>query len=53
MKKRNVDSNVNDKIRAKNRRLLLQDLGLLVFLAGILAAERSFASVNSSTAVGI
>lgn len=38
MKKRNVDSNVNDKIRAKNRRLLLQDLGLLVFLAGILAA---------------
>lgn len=38
MKKRNVDSNVNDKIRAKNRRLLLQDLRLLVFLAGILAA---------------
>lgn len=38
MKKSNAESNVNDKIREKNRRLLVQDLGLLVFLAGIIAA---------------
>ena len=38
MKKRNVESNVNDKIREKNRRLLIQDLGLLVFLAGLAGA---------------
>lgn len=38
MKKRNMESNVNDKIREKNRRLLIQDLGLLVFLAGLVGA---------------
>lgn len=38
MKKNNLEPNVTEKIRAKNRRLLAQDVGLLVFLAGILAA---------------
>lgn len=38
MKKHNMESNVNDKIREKNRRLLIQDLGLLAFLAGVVGA---------------
>ncbi len=38
MKKRDMNSNVNDQIRAKNRRALLEDVGLLFFLAGVLAA---------------
>ncbi|MGM9603566.1 MAG: GGDEF domain-containing protein [Faecousia sp.] len=38
MKKRDMNSNVNDQIRAKNRRALLEDVGLLFFLAGLLAA---------------
>ena len=38
MKKREEKSNVNDQIRAKNRRALMEDVGLLFFLAGILAA---------------
>lgn len=37
MKKRKEKSNVNDQIRAKNRRALMEDVGLLFFLAGILA----------------
>lgn len=50
MKKRNLDSNVNDKLREKNRRLLLQDVGLLVFLAGILASALLVAFAQSETA---
>ncbi len=38
MKKRNIGNNVNDKIRAKNRRMLMEDLGLLLFLAGVVAS---------------
>lgn len=38
MKKRDMNSNVNDQIRAKNRRALQEDVGLLFFLAGLLAA---------------
>lgn len=38
MKKTNTQSNVNDKIRAKNRRFLLQDIGLLFFFGGVLAS---------------
>lgn len=38
MKKRKEKSNVNDQIRAKNRRALMEDVGLLFFLAGTLAA---------------
>lgn len=34
----NKDSNINKKIRKTNLRVLKQDLGLLVFLAGILGA---------------
>ena len=38
MKKTDMWANVNDKVRAKNRRMLMEDLGLLLFLAGIVAA---------------
>lgn len=38
MKKRDMNSNVNEKIRAKNRRALAEDIGLLFFLAGLLGA---------------
>lgn len=38
MKRYRLESNVNFKIRERNRRLLAQDIGLLVFMAGMLAA---------------
>lgn len=38
MKSNEHDSNVNDKIRAKNRRALLQDVALLFFLGCILGS---------------
>ncbi len=38
MKSNEYNSNVNDKIRAKNRRALLQDIALLFFLGGILGS---------------
>lgn len=42
-----IHSNVNEKIRAKNQRTLRQDLGLLLFLGGLLAAAMMVAFAQS------
>lgn len=47
MKKNRAELNVNEKIRAKNRRLFAQDVGLMVFLLGLIGAALLVAFAQS------